>query len=209
MGSANVTLYAVWTHTYNVTYDPNGSTGGSVPIDANYYSPGALVNVMGNPGSLVRTSFVFAGWNTQANGSGTTYTQGQSFTMGSANMTLYAAWIPTYSVTYNANGSTGGSVPTDSNHYLQGATVTVLGAGSLINTGYAFAGWTASTTGVAGASYSIGSTFTMGSANVNLYAVWIPTDLTFTSSGTNIAITGYTTTPTGSLTIPVGVTEHW
>ncbi len=127
--------------------------------------------------------------------------------MGSANMTLYAAWTPTYSVTYNANGSTGGSVPTDSNHYLQGATVTVLGAGSLINTGYAFAGWTASTTGVAGASYSIGSTFKMGSANVNLYAVWIPTDLTFTSSGTNIAITGYTTTPTGSLTIPVGVTS--
>ena len=162
MDPANVTLYAVWTHTYNVTYDPNGSTGRKCSDLCQLLFARRIGRRYGNPGSLVRTSFVFAGWNTQANGSGTTYTHGQSFTMGSANMTLYAAWTPTYSVTYNANGSTGGSVPTDSNHYLQGATVTVLGAGSLINTGYAFAGWTASTTGVAGASYSIGSTFKDG-----------------------------------------------
>ena len=31
----------------------------------------------------------------------------------------------TYTVTYSGNSNTGGSVPTDSNNYLQGATVTV------------------------------------------------------------------------------------
>jgi hypothetical protein len=47
----------------------------------------------------------------------------------------------------------------------------------------------------------------MGSANVALYAVWIPNTLTFTSSGNSIAITGYTTAPAGALTIPFGVTS--
>jgi len=47
----------------------------------------------------------------------------------------------------------------------------------------------------------------MGSANVTLYAVWIPNNYKFSSSGTNIRITGYTTAPTGSLSIPCGVTS--
>ena len=56
---------------------------------------------------------------------------GATFTMGSANVTLYAMWTLTssfaYTVTYNGNGNTSGSVPVDPNTYTQGATVTVLG----------------------------------------------------------------------------------
>ena len=45
-------------------------------------------------------------------------------------------------VTYNANGATSGSVPTDSTGYGRGDSVTVLGnSGSLVKTGYTFAGW--------------------------------------------------------------------
>ncbi len=33
---------------------------------------------------------------------------------------------PTYTVTYDGNGNTGGTVPTDSNNYEQGATVTFI-----------------------------------------------------------------------------------
>jgi hypothetical protein len=53
-----------------------------------------------------------------ANGSGTTYAAGATFTMGTSNVTLYEMWTtnPTYTVTYNGNGATGGSVPTDSNN---------------------------------------------------------------------------------------------
>ena len=62
---------------------------------------------------------------------------------------------PTYSVTYNGNTNTGGSVPTDGNSYINGDTVTVLGnTGSLTRVGYTFAGWNTAADG-SGASYSI------------------------------------------------------
>ncbi|HNY49331.1 MAG TPA: InlB B-repeat-containing protein [Smithella sp.] len=79
--------------TYTVTYNGNGSTGGSVPVDSTNYSSGQTVTVLGNTGTLAKTGYLFTGWNTQSNGSGTTYTQGQTFVMGSSNVTLYALWI--------------------------------------------------------------------------------------------------------------------
>jgi hypothetical protein len=114
----------------------------------------------------------------------------------------------TYTVAYNANGTPiSGTVPTDAIGHPEGASVTVVGnTGNLAMTGSVFAGWTTSVTGT-GSSYAANATFTMGSANITLYAVWIPSNLNFTSSGTSITLTGYTTPPTGSLLIPGGVTS--
>lgn len=90
----------------------------------------------------------------------------------------------TFSVTYNGNGSTSGSVPTDSNAYASGATVTVLGnTGSLAKTGSTFNGWNTATDG-SGTTYQSGNTFTI-SANTTLYARWA----TLTPSAT--ALTGF------------------
>jgi uncharacterized repeat protein (TIGR02543 family) len=75
-----------------VTYNGNGNTAGTAPADAGTYASGAAVTVKGNTGNLVRTNYTFAGWNTAANGSGTTYAAGATFSMGSANITLYAIW---------------------------------------------------------------------------------------------------------------------
>jgi type VI secretion system secreted protein VgrG len=85
---------------------------------------------------------------------------------------LYAKWtaLPTYTVTYYANTGTGG-VPADSNNYLPGAMVTVLGSGTLTNAGYTFAGWNTQADGN-GTDRAPSSTFAMGSANVSLYAKW-------------------------------------
>jgi uncharacterized repeat protein (TIGR02543 family) len=175
IGAANVTLYAQWSAlpTYTVTYNGNGSTGGAVPVDSTHYLQGRTVTVLGNTGNLVQTGYTFSGWNTAANGSGTSYVGGNTFTMGASNVTLYAQWmlVPTYTVTYNGNGNTGGAAPTDSNHYTQGQTVTVLGVGSLTRSAYSFAGWNTQANG-SGASYSAGNTFPMGTANVPLYAQW-------------------------------------
>ena len=77
---------------YLVTYNGNGNTGGNVPVDSGSYANGDSVTVLGNTGSLVKTSYVFGGWNTASNGSGTTYVAGNTFTMGSANVILYALW---------------------------------------------------------------------------------------------------------------------
>ncbi|MGD9190071.1 MAG: InlB B-repeat-containing protein, partial [Desulfobacteraceae bacterium] len=81
---------------YTVTYDGNGHTAGSVPIDSTGYEQGQTVTVLGNTGSLEKEGFFFNGWNTRAEGSGTTYTQGQAFTMGTSDITLYAAWGSDY-----------------------------------------------------------------------------------------------------------------
>jgi len=158
--------------TYSVTYDGNGNTGGGVPTDTATYGAGQTVTVLGNTGTVVKTGYAFTGWNSAADGTGTTYAQSQTFTMGSANVTLYAAWTtnPTYTVTYNGNGNTGGSVPTDSTNYEAGQTVTVLGnPGNLTKTNYTFGGWNTLADGT-GTTY--GATFAMGSANVTLYAKW-------------------------------------
>jgi hypothetical protein len=82
----------------------------------------------------------------------------------------------TYSVTYNGNTNSSGSVPVDATAYTSGATVTVAGnTGTLAKTGYTFNGWctTQPAAGAActGTSRAAASTFTI-SSDVTLHAVW-------------------------------------
>jgi streptogramin lyase len=161
---------------YSVTYDANGATDGTPPTDTTNYPYGKTVEVLGNIGNMVRTGCAFTLWNTQANGSGTSYAPGNTFPMGEGKVTLYAQWTNSspsaYTVIYNGNGSTGGNVPTDGNNYLPGATVTVVGnTGSLVKTGCDLSSWNTAPNG-SGDSYSQGQTFPMASANVILYAQW-------------------------------------
>ena len=130
-------------------------------------------------------------------------------TFGSAKSAITAFVITssqTYTVTYSPSGATSGNGPIDSNTYLQGTTVTVVTPNTLEKNGYAFADWNTMPDG-SGTNYTAGATFTMGSSNVTLYIVWMPSNISFTSSGSSITITGHTTAPTGSLTIPEGVTS--
>lgn len=77
---------------YTVTYNGNTNTSGNVPIDVSSpYIPGSTVAVLGNSGSLINSGFTFAGWNTEANGSGVSYSQGNTFIIN-ANIILYAQW---------------------------------------------------------------------------------------------------------------------
>jgi M6 family metalloprotease-like protein/uncharacterized repeat protein (TIGR02543 family) len=78
---------------YTVTYDGNGHTGGTAPVDSSSpYASGTTVTVLGNTGSLTKTGYTFAGWNTAANGSGSPYAPSATFSMSAANTTLYAQW---------------------------------------------------------------------------------------------------------------------
>ena len=135
---ANTTLFAQWTiNTYTVSYDANGGTG--TQTDPNSpYNFGSTVTVLGT-GSIVRTGYTFANWNTAADGSGTSYSPAATFSI-TANTTLYAQWtINTYTVTYNGNANTGGTAPVDPNSpYTYNSTVTVLGPGTLTKTGLHF-----------------------------------------------------------------------
>ena len=79
----------------------------------------------------------------------------------------------TFSVTYDDNGATSGSVPTDAKSYSSGDEVTVLGnTGTLARTNYTWSGWNTKADG-SGTDRAAGATFDI-SANTTLYAKWIP-----------------------------------
>lgn len=75
-----------------VSYSGNGNTGGTPPTAAQFM-PGATVTAPANTGGLVRTGYVFSGWNTGADGNGTDYPVGATFVMPATALTLYAKWI--------------------------------------------------------------------------------------------------------------------
>ncbi len=78
--------------TYKVTYAANGATGGIVPVDNGTYKEGAIVTVIGNTGSLIKTGYTYIGWNTEGDRSGIHYVADNTFEMGSSDVTLYAEW---------------------------------------------------------------------------------------------------------------------
>lgn len=108
--------------TYSLSYDGNGSDGGSAPTDAHAYALGMSANVQGNSGLLYRVGYTFAGWNTQSDGQGDTYLPGTSIAFDAAgNLVLYAKWEPDTTVDTTppqvvsfvpGNGATGASVNT-------------------------------------------------------------------------------------------------
>ncbi len=95
---SDVTLYAQWEVPVTLTYDGNGHTGGTVPVDgSNPYTPGTTVTVLG-PDTMSLSGLTFSGWNTQADGNGTAYAAGSTFVI-SGDLTLYAQWASGGSLT--------------------------------------------------------------------------------------------------------------
>lgn len=75
--------------TYTVTYDGNGSDGGTKPVDSTSYNSGDTVTVLDN--TFTKTGYTFVSWNTAQDGSGSSYEKDEQFTI-TANVTLYAIW---------------------------------------------------------------------------------------------------------------------
>jgi len=154
---ANVTLYARWVPTFTVTFNANGGTGTMAKQTANVAT--ALT-----ANAFTRSGYVFDGWATSPTGI-RAYAAGASYPFTST-ATLYARWVPTFTVTFNANNGTGTMANQTSN------VATALTANAFTRSGYVFDGWATSPTGIrayaAGASYPFTSTAT-------LYARWVPT----------------------------------
>lgn len=110
---------------YTVTYNANGATSGTVPVDENEYEANDEVTVLGNTGNLAKDHYTFNGWNTKADGSGTGYVAGGTFAI-SANTTLYAKWAAnTNTVTLPAEDSYGTYTMSATNPVAYGTTVTL------------------------------------------------------------------------------------
>jgi uncharacterized protein (TIGR02145 family)/uncharacterized repeat protein (TIGR02543 family) len=186
------TIIVKFAQSFAITYSGNGNSSGTIPIDTGRYVTGSTVSIKGNTGNLVKTGYVFAGWNMADNGSGVAYAEGTSLIMGTKDVTLFARWTQnaTFTVTYNGNTNTSGAVPTDLGKYETGATVTVKSnAGNLVKTGFTFLGWATSASGTV--EYKGEETFKIGTSDVTLYAIWKQNTtfkLTITSTNGQVVI---------------------
>lgn len=161
-------VYASWSaNTYTVSYDGNGSTGGSTANSTHTYGTAKVLtangftrsctvtfnlNYTGSSSTDKTAAYTFAGWNTEADGSGTSYDDKASVKnltgTNNGTVTLYAQWTPT-SVTYT---------PT--------------------RAGYTFAGWYTDASCSDSRADSDG-TYT-ANGNMTLYAKWAPESYTVT-----------------------------
>ena len=176
-GAGTVNLYAQWINpaiSYTLTYNAGTGGSGSAPASPTTYSSNSSATILGNTGPFTNSdpNKIFYGWNTAADGTGTSYPVGSTITMND-NKTLFAQWgsTPLLTVTYDANGATGGSVPAAPTNYPTGVQVPILGQNTLVKSGHSFLGWNSSPTG-AGSVYAPGYTFT--SKTATLYAQWAP-----------------------------------
>ncbi|MCR8630375.1 InlB B-repeat-containing protein [Paenibacillus sp. N5-1-1-5] len=124
---------------YSISYIDNGSTGGSVPVDSNTYEQGTSITIKENSGNLIKEGHTFIGWNTQADGKGTSYAANTSFTVGVANVKLYANWkANSYTVSYAAGMN--GTISATSETVAYGNSPAAVPMVTP-NIGYMFAGW--------------------------------------------------------------------
>jgi alpha-tubulin suppressor-like RCC1 family protein len=77
----------------------------------------------------------------------------------------------THRVTYDGNGNTSGTVPSDSYDYIEGETIVVQPVGNLAKDGHYFYSWNTKADGT-GAHYRSGDSLPMGAETLTLYAYW-------------------------------------
>lgn len=90
---------------YDVTYDANNADSGTAPSTQSSTTSSATVSITGTQGSLVRSGFDFAGWNTDPDGEGVNFVAGDTVTL-TADLPLYAQWEPAVESSSPANSST-------------------------------------------------------------------------------------------------------
>ena len=121
---------------YTIHFDSNNGTG-TMPDQK--MSIGHSANL--NSNTFTRTGYGFNGWNTEPDGTGTSYADGvsvQDLAAADSSITLYAQWLAgAYSITYNLDGGVvGTSNPTA--YTTDTATFTL---NNPTKTGYTFTGW--------------------------------------------------------------------
>lgn len=159
---------------YTVTYNSNSETSGSAPATQNSSVGNSTLTLNAPQGDLLRTNCSFGGWNTRADGTGANYVNGDSIAL-TASITLFANWTcpasPVYSLTYDDNDASSGSVPATQNS-TSGSSVVLLSApqGDLLRSSCTFAGWNTRADGT-GSNYVDGRSIAL-TDNTTLYVDW-------------------------------------
>ena len=117
-----------------VTYDGNDKTSGTVPSsvsDKLYNTSISLSNTI-----LTKSGYTHTGWNTKADGTGSHYNLGASYTMTEANITLYAEWTANITLARNGGNADGSA----STFYKKGS-ITISPAPTHATAGYTIRGY--------------------------------------------------------------------
>ena len=203
-----VKLYAQWrANKYSVRFDGNTADGGSMGDQAMTYDEAASLTT----NSYTKTGYTFTGWNTQADGEGTAYGDGQNVvnltTTDGEVVKLYAQWRANkYSVRFDGNTADGGSMGDQAMTYDEAADLEL---NSYTKTGYTYKGWNTQPDG-SGTAYTDGEEVsnltTADGETVLLYAQWrlrTPSIVTSQSAGKHgdtVTVTGEDFEPNAEVT---------
>ena len=192
-----VTLYAVWSPALTITFNSNGGTG---TMTSQAIAENTSQTLKSNSFTAPSGNY-FLGWmteesratNTVVYANGATYTTPAVVTPGDS-VTLYAKWGPQYTIVYNGNNATGGSMISGGNElkhtYITEGYSMNLYAPNYYKTNYSFVGWSLSPTAIVGGTnpiYGPNETISApaydkygqeinGVKTVILYAIWMEAD---------------------------------
>ena len=158
--SKDTTLYAAYKQNFTITFETNGGSA---------VNPVSCYVINESPEST-KTDKSLGGWYLDQE-----CTDEKKVTFPfypTEDVTLYAKWVSEmYTITYNANGATGGTVPETVQVEKGSSFIISANTGNLTKTGYAFTKWSTSTDGTSGQTYAPGYSLTP-SKNMTLYAQW-------------------------------------
>lgn len=188
-----VTMVAQWSaNEAHIRYNPNppaGKTAGGNGTPNWDGHTGDTPAIRGNGWTI--DGYTFAGWTTNADGGGTKYAPGASWT-ANGTLTLYAQWTPGEAgLTYDGNGATGGK--TDPQNGVTDQKVNVRQNG-FTRDGYTFVRWDTQAD-CRGKAVNPGDKWTLQGSST-LYACWAGVAQTLTYHG-NGATGGNTASQSG------------
>ena len=118
---------------FAVNFDANKGTGTMPPQGFMKNTPTAL-----NANIFTRSYYTFNGWNTKADGTGTSYSDGAEVSL-TGSITLYAQWKPIqYVISYDLQGGTN-NAENPATYTIESPTITLKAP---TKTNYDFVGWT-------------------------------------------------------------------
>ena len=158
--SSSATVY-YYESTYTISFNANGGSGAPSGITKKHFTNATLPTATPS-----RTGYTFKGWGTSSSASYAAYQPGSTF-YTNANTTLYAVWsAKAYTISYNANGGSGGPVAQTKTHGIK----MLISRVEPTRSGYTFLGWSTSPS-ASSASYQPGEWY-YANADLTFYAVW-------------------------------------
>ena len=213
-GNSTVTATALWGNYYHrIAYNPNGGDGTMSPTETTDLNSGDTPLTVA-PNGFIRSGYDFVEWNTNANGSGTSYQPNDIIQVGGdSTVNLYAQWLLityTHTIVYDANGGIGSMQPTTETNTEPSYTGLVISPNGFTYTGYDFTGWD-----INGSTYQSGDTvYVLGDETVTAIAQWSLITYTHTiiydangGSGT-MANTVYTDTNNGNSNVTLSPVDY-